>query len=511
MTDRPTRSGFRFPIFGKMISAFSLIILFMILASISVLYQLKETFSSAKNEMHAMHQSISLSQDLDVLLDDLEAAATEYIARRDKSSLNEYVARRTVLRNQLDSLHAIVGRREIAAFLPPVLRHEKSFLSVVETLASSGGSSDSLSMLVKLQRDSLRTSIRALTDANRHSISKAMTLFEQRAILSIDGAVVILLLSLVMALAIGFILTRTIVRPIHALKAGAERVADGHYEPVLITTGDEIADLTVSFNSMGDKLKKLDSMRTELMSEISHEMRSPLQIIKAACYAILNSDNKAPLTPRQIEAAGMITHAANRINTFVNSFLDVAKLEAGLMTFSFEPTDLNEFVVPLIQEAKLVGQTRRITVSLDSAPLPQISIDRQRMSQVITNLLSNALKYTPESGTITVSMRPVEIRNGTVAPAGIQLDVRDTGVGIPAQDLDKLFQKFYQAKNVPVMKEKGSGLGLALVKQVTEAHGGSVSVQSKPGEGSTFSLFLPASQHGKVKQSTPDHIETPNA
>ncbi len=148
---------------------------------------------------------------------------------------------------------------------------------------------------------------------------------------------------------------------------------------------------------------------------------------------------------------------------------------------------------PLVQEAQLIAQTRQIQIGFTSDQLPLMMIDKDRMSQVFSNLLSNALKYTPDQGTISLSIVKTN-ECETVANAGqgcVKLEVQDSGVGIPEADLAKLFNKFYQAKNVPLVNEKGSGLGLALVKHVTEAHGGRVSVRSQVGAGSTFTILLP--------------------
>ncbi len=112
-------------------------------------------------------------------------------------------------------------------------------------------------------------------------------------------------------------------------------MSEALYETVPITSNDEIAELTVAFNSMSDKLKHLDEMRMQLMSEISHEMRTPLQVIKAGCYSIIHTKDGPTLTQRQRDAVGMIHQATNRINQFVNSFLDIVKMEAGLMKFNF--------------------------------------------------------------------------------------------------------------------------------------------------------------------------------
>ena len=139
-------------------------------------------------------------------------------------------------------------------------------------------------------------------------------------------------------------------------------------------------------------------------------------------------------------------------------------------------------------------QTRQIELEFISDDIPPLLIDRERISQVFSNLLSNALKYTPDNGKITIRMT-LSTNCGGISKNGkgcVRIEVQDTGVGIPEADIPKLFNKFYQAKNVPLVNEKGSGLGLALVKHVSEAHGGGVSVKSKVGEGSIFTVELPA-------------------
>jgi two-component system sensor histidine kinase GlrK len=260
-----------------------------------------------------------------------------------------------------------------------------------------------------------------------------------------------------------------------------------------VTTNDEVAELTVSFNMMSEKLRQLDEMRMQMMSEISHEMRTPLQVIKAGCYSIIHAKDVTPLSQKQRDAVGMIHQATNRINQFVNSFLDIAKMEAGLMKFRFEDGNLVEVLTPLVQEAQLIAQTRQIALEFLSSDVPPLRLDRDRMSQVFSNLLSNALKYTPDRGTIRVRVRTLSDCAG--APSGargcVRVDVEDSGVGIPKDDLARLFSKFFQAQNTPLVNEKGSGLGLALVKHVTEAHGGTVGVASEVGVGSTFSVSLP--------------------
>jgi len=141
----------------------------------------------------------------------------------------------------------------------------------------------------------------------------------------------------------------------------------------------------------------------------------------------------------------------------------------------------------------LVGQTRQISVEFVHDDIKPIALDRDKFTQVISNLISNAMKYTRENGKITVrALKTFEMNGSINSKEFVRIDVQDTGVGIPPEDVDKLFTKFFQANNKSVVSEKGSGLGLTLVKHVAEAHGGKVAVSSKLNEGSTFSVLIPS-------------------
>ncbi len=334
--------------------------------------------------------------------------------------------------------------------------------------------------------NSIRQNIKLIIDASLPSLAISLNRFMQKKGDSEVIGAYILVLALVVGSVFALLLARTFVKPIQALKAGTEKVVVGQYESIPVSTSDEIGDLTKAFNLMSDKLHQLDEMRMQMMSEISHEMRTPLQVIKAGCYSIIHTKDGPLLTQRQRDAVGMIHQASNRINNFVNSFLDIAKMEAGLMKFNFEELDLIELLNPLVAESQLIAQTRQIDLKFTFENIPPIKIDKERMSQAVSNLLSNALKYTPDAGQINIDISLVSDNIERV-----KIEVTDSGVGIPEADIDKLFIKFYQAKNVPLVNEKGSGLGLALVKHVSEAHGGKVSVRSKIDHGSTFTILIP--------------------
>lgn len=493
MNSPPPITHRRWPLFTKIVGGFVVIIVVMAGLSLTVFYQLKPLFSADRAEFIIL----PLVQDLEILFGEEQKSAEKFFETHDTFDARTLAVITREFQVGLDSLRRTVDREDMRTALDTVIADHGRYTAIVQAEIARVNGDPRLQgneVFAGLQplRDTVRHKLHSVSEIYLPTLGKSLKKITPRASDAMSTGYWILVLTSLIALVAAFYLARTFTQPIQALKSGTEKVGEGHYETVAVTSNDEIADLTRAFNLMSEKLRHLDEMRMQLMSEISHEMRTPLQVIKAGCYSIVHSKEGGPLTQRQREAVAMIHTSTNRINQFVNSFLDVAKMEAGLMKFKFEESDLVEMIGPLVQEAQLIGQTRQIRVALECGEIPRLMIDRERVGQVFSNLLSNALKYTPDAGSITIRIARSDERIGGNGQGSVRIDVQDTGVGIPEADLQKLFNKFYQAKNVPLVNEKGSGLGLALVKHVAEAHGGKVSVTSKVGEGSTFSVVLPA-------------------
>lgn len=492
MTDRGRPAvRMRFPLFGKLITGFIVVILFMVASMVTILLQLRPLVDPEKTNF----RGAEIAQDIGRTFGAVEESGRKYAASGESKDLQTFLLLGGKFAADSETLKAKVdpSKREVKSTIDSMIAHAREYVGI---LAAGGVKSPPDSAAIArtaLLADSVRVDVSRVREFYLATMVRSLKSLDTQTGNSIAGAYIILGLSLVIGIALGILIAKTLTRPIQALMAGSEKVGEGKYETVPVTTSDEVAELTTAFNLMSEKLRRLDEMRMEMMSEISHEMRTPLQVIKAGCYSIIHAKDVTPLTQKQRDAVGMIHQATNRINQFVNSFLDIAKMEAGLMKFRFEPGSLVEVLNPLVQEAQLIAQTRQIALEFLSSEVPQLRLDRDRMSQVFSNLLSNALKYTPDRGTIRVRVRTLGECAGIAEPnrGCVRVDVEDSGVGIPKDDLGKLFSKFYQAQNTPLVNEKGSGLGLALVKHVTEAHGGVVNVASEVGVGSTFSVTLP--------------------
>jgi two-component system sensor histidine kinase GlrK len=465
----------------------------MVVASLTILFQLLP-------EDQSEFRVLPVIQYLDNVFESEVQATRHYFETKNEIDGQKLILTSKLFNKAADSLLAVSQSPAIQEIVNnSVISHRKyeNFIQREKINIENNHAYNALTALQIKQPliDSVKMQIGILNQTYLPLLNNALKKYNQKMSIAVTTGSIILFLALAIGSVFAFLLARALTKPIQALQAGTQRVGEGSYETVVVSSNDEIADLTRAFNMMSDKLKQLDEMRMEMMSEISHEMRTPLQVIKAGCYSIIHAKDGPQLTQRQRDAVGMIHQATNRINSFVNSFLDIAKMEAGLMKFNFEKINIVDLLTPLIQEAQLIAQTRQINLIFNAVEVPQFMIDKERMSQAFSNLLSNALKYTPDSGSIIVNItetdRTVASKTGKGA---IKIEVQDTGVGIPEADLGKLFNKFYQAKNVPLVNEKGSGLGLALVKHVTEAHGGKVSVKSQVGLGSLFTIILPINE-----------------
>jgi PAS domain S-box-containing protein len=231
-----------------------------------------------------------------------------------------------------------------------------------------------------------------------------------------------------------------------------------------------------------ERMQQANRLKSEFLANMSHELRTPLNAIIG--FAQLMHDHLVdPASPQQDEFVGHILNSGHHLLQLVNDILDLSKVEAGKMEFRPEPTDLARVVDEVVALLRTAAAAKKIGVERIVAPLPPVLLDPGRFKQVLYNYLSNALKFTPEAGRVTVRV--------TAEAAAVRLEVEDTGVGIKREDLGRLFAEFQQLDDALTKKQGGTGLGLALTKRIVEAQGGSVGVHSVVGTGSVFYAVLP--------------------
>ena len=238
--------------------------------------------------------------------------------------------------------------------------------------------------------------------------------------------------------------------------------------------------------SQNERLQELDRLKDALVASVSHELRTPLSSIRGYTDLLLERE-AGELTEEQERFLGVIDRNAERLLRVVGDLLFVARIDAAELEIERTEVDLAELARECVDAARPSADVKRITLHLDVEPLVPIQGDRSRLGQLFDNLISNAIKFTPEGGR-------VDVRVGRTAAAAVA-EVADTGIGIPAEEQEKLFERFFRTKGATEHAIQGTGLGLSITKAIAEAHGGTISVASEEGLGTTFRVELPLSAH----------------
>ena len=288
---------------------------------------------------------------------------------------------------------------------------------------------------------------------------------------------------LVLSVIGGYFIANRALRPVRQLTAAANAISDGQDLKARIglphTKGsDEIYQLSASFDNMFDRLERSFEAEQRFTSDASHELRTPTTVILAAC----EDARKNAATPADYQAAlDVVDRQAHKMSQLIASMLEITRLDQGTQKVNWEYADLSDLVTVICDEQTMVAR-RGIRIGCAAEPDIFIDMDVFLMSRVVQNLLDNAFKFGIDGGWIHVALRRTD--------AGVQLTVQDNGVGIAQEDLDRIWQRFYQAD--PSRQESaGLGLGLSMVQQIVALHGGTVAVASAKGRGTTFTVTLP--------------------
>ena len=299
----------------------------------------------------------------------------------------------------------------------------------------------------------------------------------------------LLFLGLLVILGIGaaLFLSNRITRPIKDLRKATTAFSYGVFDyPLQSQSKDEIGILTSAFRRMAEKLKEADRLKQNLVSYITHELKTPLTSLTEAVH-LLRDKVAGPITEKQSKLLLIIEADARQLLRLINDLLDLSRMKAGMLTLQIEPWNLQglakEAVASLNPIALKKGLQLRLAVKHDPGPL---LLDGNRIYQVFTNLISNAVKFTPSGGEVAVF---VSIAEGSMDE--IQVSVADTGIGISKEDQQRIFDRFYQLETLPSGKGEGFGLGLSIARHIVKAHGGRIWVESELRQGSTFFFTLP--------------------
>jgi signal transduction histidine kinase len=380
---------------------------------------------------------------------------------------------------EYSSVYARGGVRSLAATVQAEQRTapERLFVRVVDSGSEAIVLSDREEWdPAKLETASIRLLDGTLVQVGKSTEAREDLLARFRAALGI-----VTLSIIVIALTGGWLATQSALRPIRQLAMAVRRViATGHTDE-RVAVGphdDEIDELTRLFNEMLDKIEGLVTGMRGALDNVSHDLRTPLTRLRGAAEMALAGP---PDADRYREALADCVEETDRVLVMLNTLMDISEAESGAMPLNREPVHLSEVAARAVDLYRDVAETKGVTLTLNTSKDVTVFGDRVRLEQVAANLLDNAVKYTPSDGHVFVDVLSEGNRG--------LLRVRDTGVGIPPDEIPQIWERLFRGDTSRA--ERGLGLGLSLVKAIVEAHGGTVSVASDLGRGSTFTVALP--------------------
>ena len=283
------------------------------------------------------------------------------------------------------------------------------------------------------------------------------------------------------ALAVSLFVTRRIVTPILAMTRASMRVADGRYgERVPVPSEDELGELATHFNRMAETLQHVEERRRDLIADVAHELRTPLASIAGYMEGMLDG-----VIAPEPETFHRVHRETERLQRLVDDLQELSRAEAGQAPLHLRRVDVRALIDTAAARLRPQFDDKGVTLEVGARDgLPTVPADPDRIGQVLTNLLGNALQYTPAGGHVRVHVRR--------DPDGVAIVVSDTGIGIPAEHLPHVFNRFYRVDRSRARSSGGSGIGLTIARHLVEAHGGTIRAESPgPGRGSTFTVVLP--------------------
>ena len=284
----------------------------------------------------------------------------------------------------------------------------------------------------------------------------------------------------VVALLIGVFLSRTLTRPIRELTEATHAIAEGELgAQVSVRSQDEMGELAASFNKMSADLARSTDTRKQMTADIAHELRTPLSLIIGHADAVHDG-----VLPPSTENFEIIREEALRLEHLVNDLRTLSLADAGELSINLQAVSPQKLLTDLQATYQHIAGQKNVKISVDAPPeLPMLNIDPDRMTQVITNIIDNALRHTPDGGQIALSAKGLQ--------DGVELSIQDSGPGIQGEDANRIFSRFYRADKSRTRGDGGSGLGLAIAKSIVLAHGGQILAESAPRQGLTVTIKLP--------------------
>ena len=414
-------------------------------------------------------------------------SAEKYVLLRDKVFYNYFIQGNADFDDAIEKISALIETPEEEELVRQIKDSYARYITVLSSALSrknlwnkeKAGTSDEITeginVLIRLREEA----IAGKTAAGRDQAAAAARIM---AWLTLGGISVAVLLAYFQA--------RGVSRPLKTLTQELRYVGKGEFRrSVEVHAPREIGELARAFNWMAERLAELDEMKADFIAHVSHELRTPLAAIQEGT-ALLLEEIPGPVTASQREVLEVVRNHSARLFRSISSVLDLSKMEAGMMEYVRVPTDLGPLINRSVETVLLLAQKKHIQLeAVQAFSLPLLSVDEGRIQQVLDNLLGNAVKFTPTGGTISIAATVTA--NGQSQGEWVEVRISDSGIGVPAEDLEKIFERFYQSPSHTGEHTRGTGLGLAIARHVVEAHGGRIWAENREEKGAAFIFTVP--------------------
>ncbi|HWH79842.1 MAG TPA: HAMP domain-containing sensor histidine kinase, partial [Candidatus Binatus sp.] len=466
----------RLSLFSRLVIGYLAIFLIVAAASAYAIVMLRHFGELTESILSVDNRILDHEKALVDLLLGQSRAEQKYVITKDEAWFAQYI--RLKIDFEAGMQNAIAMSR--AAATPALQTVQKNYLLYTDLVDGEGRF---VRTNKRYPQSKYKQDKDALVDAMLNSLEK-LRLNQQQAIyakvtdlhnaaqrssqMSLTLAIVCLLAIISMSL----LVTRSITGPIGLLKNKTRDIAQGNFDgKVSVKSPPEIGELADALNAMSDKLRELDRLKADFFASMSHELRTPLTSIKEGTGLLLDGIGGA-ITEKQQKLLGILAEESNRLISLVNSLLDLSKMEAGMMTYEFTMSSVDPLIKRAVAEIAPLLEAKQIRLeSTVDGPLPSVRIDPERILQVLRNLLGNAVKFTAKGGRVSVIAKPA---NGK-----LEITVKDSGPGIPAESLISIFEKFNQGNWLGGNGRQGTGLGLAIAKSIVSSHGGKIWAESQ--------------------------------
>lgn len=486
--DEALRNKTRLTIFSRLMISYLTIFILVMIVGVYAILMLHQLNAGTRHILTIDNRIIDYEEKLtDSILSQMRYEK-KYVITKDTVLYDQFLSAKEEFNKFLSEALLIADTSEKRALLNRVKAYHEHFQSSIDRQIGQVRGNQTRSKKegqeIEKAADGILEVLKKLETVSRRDIQDRMSGLKEAGATAGRFAITMSIIALFLVIAISFLITRSITKPLTILRERTKEISKGVFDGNLNHPAPpEVWELMAAFNSMCGKLKAVDKMKSDFFSSMSHELRTPLTSIKEG-VSLLQDGVGGTVNEKQKRLLAILSEESKRLIDLVNSLLDLSKMEAGMMPYAFEQGSIAPLIgratteiTPLI-EAKKIALRKKIDEGL-----PVIRIDREKILQVLRNLLGNAVKFTPERGEVTVSARVVNRE--------VEVVVSDTGPGITKENLTTIFEKFHQASATNPGRTKGTGLGLAIVRHVVTAHGGRVWVESEPGHGSSFIFVLP--------------------